>query len=83
MFCKVSGAFTAFNEYVCKNANCSKIMQYIDVNRSKNVVEINSIYYAYKFDTPSNLWYSTALESICYIHPLANDLFFQIQLGYY
>lgn len=59
-------------------------MQYTDVNRSKNVVEINSIYYAHKFDMPSNyLWYSTELESICYIQTLTNDLFFQIRLGYH
>lgn len=58
-------------------------MQYTDLNRSKNVVEIISIYYAYKFYTPSNLWFSTVLESICYIQALANDLFFQIQLGYH
>lgn len=58
-------------------------MQYPDINRSKNVVEINSIYHAYKFDTPSNLWFSTALKSIYYIQTLANDLFFQIRLGYH
>lgn len=58
-------------------------MQYTDVNRSKNVVEINSIYDAYKFNTPSNLYFSTVLESICYIQTLANDLFFQIRLDYH
>lgn len=72
--------FTASIENVCKIANCSKTMQYTDVNRSKNVVEINSIYYTYKFDTPSNLWFSTALKPICYIQTLTNDLFFQIRL---
>lgn len=50
-FCKVSRVFTPFNKNVCKSANCSKTMQYTDVNRSKNVVKPRSDYYCLFFLT--------------------------------